>query len=376
MKNKLLSLLLILTLLFIAQTQVVASDIISGEYTLTSDYYEDTENLETLTKIDLNFDQGNWTTAYHLDLDYEFNLKSSEGELSLNEAYFDYYGSDYDLRAGRQIVNWGSSLEYNPTNNLNPLKNMSLMGDKEPILMLQGKYFIDYSYNVEAVIIPYHVPTTEEIVINNMTFNADLVEDDLSNMEYGLRWLGRGVNGFDFSMSYFSGFEDLPTMGMRQTPMGLKPDPNNVYYREVDIYGADIATSYKGVGLWSEVALYNPKDGESYYSAVGGSDYNLSNGIYIEGQIIYLKDKLLNENIILQTAVENTFNNIHKFKLGSIYNFETAGYLIKPEVEFSLAEATLLKVSYDFYEGQLLNNDMLSDKTDNNRLNIELSYSF
>ncbi|MBS3812120.1 MAG: hypothetical protein KGY44_09825 [Halanaerobiales bacterium] len=376
MKNKILSLLLIMTLLLIGQVQVVAADILSGEFKLTSNYYTDYENLETLAKLNLNFEQSNLTTGYHLDFDYIYDFKKIKGDLALNEAYFDYYGSNYDIRFGQQTVSWGKGLEYNPTDNLNPLNGMNSREDKEPILMLKGKYYIDYSYIIEGVLIPFHVPTTEEIIYNNMEFSSEPVEDDLSNMEYALRWSVRGVNGFDFSMSYFSGFEDLPTMGMRQTPMGLKPDPNNVYYREVDIYGADIATSYKGVGLWSEVALYNPKDGESYYSAVGGSDYNLSNGIYIEGQIIYLKDKLLNENIILQTAVENTFNNIHKFKLGSIYNFETAGYLIKPEVEFSLAEATLLKVSYDFYEGQLLNNDMLSDKTDNNRLNIELSYSF
>ena len=380
MRNKYVTIILLLTIVVFAYSQVDAQNLLSGEYLLHINYLEDTEELESISILNLSFDKSNWTTAYHLDLDYKVNLKDSSNDITLNEAYFDYYGEDFDLRIGQQVVNWGTAIEYNPTSNLNPLEEIGLMGDKSPIMMINGQYYIDRQYNVQGAIIPYHKPTMEEIYIKNLdqTIQASPIEDDLNNAELALKWTGRGINGFDFSLSYFRGFEDLPTaeIGFNQTPEGPAPYIEDVYYREVSIYGADIATSYKGVGLWTEGAYMVPEDGEEYSSAVIGADYKLENGVYLEGQAIYIKDKLENENIIIQTAIENTFKQIHEFRLGTLYNIETKGYLIKPEVEFSLSDATKLSLSYEYFEGKLLNNEMMNKTLGENGLKIELSYSF
>lgn len=380
MSRKYVVVLLLLTLFLFAHYQVEAQDLLSGEYRFHSNYLEEKEEIKYLSILNLSFDKGNLTTAYHLDLDYEVNFKKSSNDIKLNEAYFDYYGKDFDLRIGQQVVNWGTALEYNPTSNLNPLEKIGLMGEKKPIMMFQGQYYINSQYNIQGVLIPYHIPTMEQLYINKLdqTIQASSVKEDLSNVEYAIKWTGRAINGFDFSLSYFNGFEDLPTadIGFSQTPNGPKPNIEDVYFREASIYGADLATSYKGIGLWAEGAYVVPKNGKKYNSVVIGADYKLKNGVYLEGQIIYIKDKLENENTIIQTAIENTFKQVHNFKLGSVYNTDTNGYLIKPEVDFSLADATNLIISYEYYEGELLNNDMMNRNIGHNRLNIELSYSF
>lgn len=378
MRNKLLTLFLVSTIIFLAYTQVGAQDILSGKYTIQSNYLTEQEKLETLSILNINFDKSNMKTAYHLDLDYNVNLNNFKRDIKLNEAFFDYYGTDYDLRFGQQIINWGSALEYNPTSNLNPLEEIGLMGDSKPIFMVNGQYYIDRQYSIQGVVIPYHVPTVKRLYLSqiNDTVSATQLENNLNNMEYAFKWLARGVNGFDFSVSYFNGHEDLPTIGIKQTPMGPQPDLENIFYREVNIYGADIATSYKGTGLWAEAAYISPKNGDDYSSAVIGADYRLENGVYLQGQLMYLKDKLSNENTIIQTAIENTFNKIHDFRVAAVYNTDTDGYLIRPEVVFSLANATDLTIGYEYYGGQLLNNQMLTGSLGENKLNIELSYSF
>ncbi len=365
----------ILTLLLISVLTVVvaADDLIGGEFILEADHYETDEDKHPQfgSKLKLELEKIGWTTGFHVGMTASSQFEGDMLDFELNEAYFDYYGDNYDFRLGKQLVSWGTAVEFNPTDNLNPVDPGDFAGDKRPVVMAQGNYYPGNNYQLTAIVIPYHEPVTDKVDFGEMEFEASPVEDNFASTEYGVKFSGRGINGFDYSLSYFTVFEDIPTVKIIQTPQG--PAPGEIYYRPYNVIGADLATSYEGIGLWAEGAYFIPGTGEEYLSMVVGADYKFANNFYLEGQLIYQENQFNMENKLIQTAVERPFAGIHNFRLASVYNLDTEGYMIKPEVEFSLADATLLTASYQYNEGELLQGGMINNDS---RLNLSLAYSF
>jgi len=364
---------IIAVLLLTVSSGVNAADLIGGEFKLENTYYESMKEKhpELMSVFNLELDQQTWNGGFHIDLKFSDDLNKNQLEIALNEAYINYYGDDYDLHFGKQLISWGTAAEFNPTDNINPMNPEDIFGDKQVLTMLKGNYYLNNNYELSGVIIPFHRPVKDSFNFMGNEFKVEAVEDDLANTEYAIKLSGKGIEGFDYSLSYYHGFEDIPTAVIKMTPGG--PVPDKIYFREYSIYGVDFATSHKGVGYWLEAAYTVPEQGDEYYSSVIGADYKFENGFYLEGQLIYQKDKFLNENVIIQQGLEKEFARIHNFKLGSLYNLDTEGYMIKPQFEFSLDDNLILNLSYTESEGDLMGNEIFNLESG---LNMDLTYSF
>ncbi|RJO71059.1 MAG: hypothetical protein C4523_04830, partial [Myxococcales bacterium] len=167
--------------------------------------------------------------------------------LDLREAYFDFFFGPFHLRAGNQIVAWGTLAQTSPSDRVNPLDPRAFYwsdigGLREPVLALRGIYNWN-DLNFELLWIPiftpppvepyggdfalirydsaygftaYPIPDIDVYVDSSKTSGA--LPDLLStkepnanplNSQAGLRFSGT-KGGVDFGLSYLFAYEFAP----------------------------------------------------------------------------------------------------------------------------------------------------------------------
>ncbi|MFW6294421.1 MAG: hypothetical protein ACOC1M_01735, partial [Halanaerobium sp.] len=101
---------------------------LSGDFKARIIYNNEIEEFldEEILSIQLEKDY-NFTGAVYLDIqlknytEFKGKNKNRETDLSLKEAYLDYYTENIDWRAGKEIIDWGSSYNIKPSNYFNPI---------------------------------------------------------------------------------------------------------------------------------------------------------------------------------------------------------------------------------------------------------------
>lgn len=259
-------------------------------------------------------------------------------QLEIDEAYIDYYAAAFDLRLGRQRISWGTALEINPTSVLNPPNMKDPLGDKLPIYALKMDYYLNNVFSLTGVYVPFFTPAVREVPIPGIEVRQP--DPIFENGEAALKLSARGLGGYDFSLSYFYGREDLPTVVMGQPPYA--------HYRPMHVFGLDMATVFGDVGFWLEGVYNVPKDGAEYYQGIVGADYGFSNGIVVMGQYLHQKNKLGEVNNLLILG-SNQDLGLYQWRLGMIYNLDEKSYMLRPEVSFSLSDVTKIMVGGNYF---------------------------
>ncbi len=259
--------------------------------------------------------------------------KLSPFDMELRSAYIDLYGfllKNIDLRIGRQRIAWGSGDKVNPTDNVNP-NDLEDIWDYGRHLSSDGVCASIYlgNYTLNAIFIPIFTPgvlPTGEwknalvpaidlpagLEPGEITDSVILPENNLKNSsKFGLK-LGNTVFGYDISLSYLYGRDDLPI----SQKLIFSPDPttgkvnlrSELFYPHMHIFGADAAGAIGDVGIWSELAIYYPEkvtqrmdlsqlgmgitdsvilDNSIYARYLLGADYTFKNGFYINIQYLH-----------------------------------------------------------------------------------------
>lgn len=272
-----------ITVLIIALVMIFVLPVSAQEYDLDAEvtqkfnYLSDIETVEGLTELNLEFSKDfAFDKSIYLNpvfkLNYDENSKIDTisinqklGEDSdydyLKEAYFDYYMENTDLRVGKQIVDWGSAYELNPTNVINPRDFTA----EDPtnaqlgVVSIKADYYFDYKTSLTGVMIAEHRASpmpkevksmidekasnmiadsvyninyeqlikkgmdkekaqqeaknnTEQIMANNFLINDPEEREikDLSDSEIALKFTRRNFKGYDLSVNYFKGYGDIP----------------------------------------------------------------------------------------------------------------------------------------------------------------------
>lgn len=285
---------------------------------------DDPNELSNSNSLELKFDKSTGSAGIHAGVVLE------DSAVTLDEAYLDYYGAKYDLRVGQQRIVWGTALEVNPTDVINPINLQDPMGDKLPVMAVNGTYYLNDWLQVTGVYLPFPKPAVDRLPTPSMAVKQP--DPTFDNSEYAVKLKAVGVSGADFSVSYFSGKEDRPT----------SVSPSEAIYRDREVIGADFATAIGDVGLWAEAAL-TQVDGvnDDFLSWIVGGDYRFDNGLYLAAQYAQVQETDGDSNLVIG-AMERDFAGIHHWKMGAVYNTQTQAYALMPEVTFSLADSTNL----------------------------------
>lgn len=260
--------------------------------------------------------------------------------LEVREAYVQLFGflsKNLDMKIGRQRITWGTADKLNPTDNLNPydLEDILDFGRHRGSDAISFDYYFNSDYSFQGVYIPFFQPANMPVGVfaNALTpsmelptgMNLEGFSDQLHLPRYnlsessvvGAKFKGF-AKGYDFSLSYVWGRDGLPistynTFTPVDTIGGVTIHSDLSFYR-IHIFGADLAGSIGGAGVWVEAAVFLPDNKvvmtndlsafyptsptpvtsdtvvlkkEAYVKFVVGADYIFSNGTYLNVQYLH-----------------------------------------------------------------------------------------
>ncbi len=260
--------------------------------------------------------------------------------LEIREAYVQLYGflsKNLDVKIGRQRIAWGTADKLNPTDNLNPydLEDVLDFGRHRGSDAISFDYYFNSDFSLQGVYIPFFQPANMPVGIfaNALTPSMEMPQgltlkgfsDQINMPRYnlaesstaGIKFKGFAA-GFDFSLSYVWGRDGMPlatynTFTPVDTMGGISIHSDLSFYR-THIFGADLAGSIGGVGVWAEAAAFLPEHEqimttdlsamyptspvpvtqdtvmlkkEAYVKFVVGADYNFANGTYLNVQYLH-----------------------------------------------------------------------------------------
>ncbi len=272
--------------------------------------------------------------------------KISPFDIELREAYIDlnkFPFSNMDIRIGKQRIVWGTADKINPTDNLNPddLEDIWDFGRHSGSngIKIDG-YVSDFSISYVFLpnFTPAILPENSWLSASNMLvpvlpgITIRTVEDSLAMPEYTIKNSINGIKikrnffGFDFSLSYVYGRDDIPIIKKTAfVPVGLTEVDihNEFYFPRMQVIGADLAGAVGDIGLWAEAGLFLPEstslvidmtqlgmgtmdtlilDRKPYVKYVFGLDYTFKNGLYINLQyahgFFHERGKMLEDYIL------------------------------------------------------------------------------
>ena len=306
-------------------------------------------------------------TSQFADLQLQEKNKVYPWGLEFREAYVDLYGfglKNLDIRIGRQIIVWGTADALNPTSNLSPddLEDIFNFGEKFGVNAVNASYYLGDNLTINGVYVPVFTPATlpfgdfanafsapmdlpPGMTVRTLSDTVILPERKQSeSSQIGLK-ASTNLLGYDMSLSYFKGRDDLPILSKATIALvdmiGTVDIATELVYPKIQVIGGDFAGSISSVGIWGEGAVFIPEelvmttiahspvtgqmkvtqtlalDDEPYFKFVLGGDYTFKNGLYFNGQYLYGflyergKDEL---NDYFTFRLEKTFLD-DKFKL-------------------------------------------------------------
>jgi len=340
-------------------------------------------------------------------------------QADLWQGYIDYYGRFFDLRAGKQIITWGTGDGINPTDNLNPLdlKRKGPFAPQEdkklPVTMVQGNLywqglrvtgvwvpdfhpFVLPDTSVWPLASPTLTPPRAGMILDGMQPPAPPVfpSNTLANSEYALRLSGT-LAGVDLSTSYYQGWEDFPTLHPNFTFNGIDSQGNQhviaepaLRYHRLSMIGGDFVTSLFGIGLRGEGGYFLTEDAEGtnpavkdpYWHYLLGIDYTFRNGLYVNIQYVYgMFDRYgLNlpaaENRLLTLGATLDLGNYTSLEVGAMYALEDENYLLKPRYIRSVGNAVDLVIGAYLIGGNTKHHFGAFDAND--QIYTEIRYNF
>ena len=321
------------------------------------------------------------------------------------EAYVEWSPGPWEIRAGEQIFAWGTADGFNPTDNLNPRDYLDLVDhEKIPVLALSTTYHFSEFTSLQFVLIPLFTPSRFDGQDSRwsffppapprLDFERHLPGDSLSHMQWAAR-LRTSWNGWDFSLSYFDGYDDIGRPTLLRDALGV-PTVVRFDYDKVRILGFDFATTWGDLGIHGELA-HTWTDGrrnDNYLQYVVGVDYTFAD--IRPGQNLRLILEYAGEHV---TRKGRTMDGVPATRLGrhldgsllgrAVYELNERlalelkacanlrggnNFYVQPSLRYDITEDLRLKVGADIFTGS---DDTFFGQFDNNdRVFLILEYYF
>ena len=169
--------------------------------------------------------------------------------LQLKEAYADVFVGPFDIRAGNQIVPWGTISVMSPSDRINPASTdayywADISGAKQAVFAVRGQYHV-WDLNLELVWMPFHTPQNVNVYggdyslfrydnayaftlypipdieryidgskfgeLNEYFLSTKTPDASPVHTQAGFRFSG-SKGGFDFGLSYLFAYEQMPSI--------------------------------------------------------------------------------------------------------------------------------------------------------------------
>jgi len=289
--------------------------------------------------------------------------------VSLEEAYLDLYGfpaKPFDIRAGKQIIVWGTADRINPTSNLCPpdLTEMFEFGEKLGVNAFKLSGYTG-PFTITGVFVPFFTPVLlpenffqfTGLGGNPISATMLLPDDTLGeNFQAGLKvnWF---LSGYDMSLSYYYGRYTIPVISELEINLASGGiESLEAGFPGLQVVGGDFSGTLWKLGLWGEAGLFIPEKynlttkmtpypdsveekGDIYLRYVFGIDYTFQDGLYFNLQFAhgldYETDKDALNDYFITRIEKGLFYD--KFKLLPLTLIFTTGNWNKVDKNFGIA---------------------------------------
>lgn len=317
--------------------------------------------------------------------------------LTLEEILIKFKFRYFDFSLGKQIYSWGKADNYNPTDNLNPQDYMDpLDNEKIGIVSFKGNYYTP-NYTLEFIIIPFFTPSRLPLPHSRWSFiptdfplpinERNLPKDSIKNIQVALKY-STSVNGWDFSTSYYNGFDDI-WVGVI-TPTGITP-----IYDKIRVLGGSFSTCDRKVEIHGESGIFirDNKDLSSYIQNIIGVNYRWENIVSTHNLHLtmeYLKKSIIdrgNDSIILDIDPSMVFKDsllgkicyeleyFKKFEIAGVINLSRDhDFCIRPKFIYKVTDNFDIEIGIDILQGSL--NSLWEKFSNNDRFFLRTVYNF
>jgi hypothetical protein len=358
------------------------------------------ENMRVYLNLLALDDDADFTHGF-FDLD-EDELRRSY--LNFNEAFLDIYFGTFDIRFGKQIIKWGKADVVNPTDNLTPTDYSNLLDEDDiGVIAANLNYYRD-NWNLQLVGIPLFSPsrlpprdTRFSIVPPDTPLpveDPELPPDTIDNAQFGAR-LKTTYKGWDFSVSYYDGINDIPVPELRfeGTPF---PTPVIVpVYNRMRVFGGDFATVFDRLGFHGEAAqfVFDGDRQDSYFEYVVGFDYSKSNILFDHDLFLiveYVGLDVTDEGMTLETEtppldrvlvsaiaanIKYEFTEFTRLELRGAIDFHQGDdFYIQPQLVHEVNDNLTIIFGLDLLGGP--DDTFFGQFRDNDRFYTKLVYTF
>ncbi|MHA2284196.1 MAG: DUF1302 family protein [Promethearchaeota archaeon] len=354
---------------------------------------------------------------------------ATRDRIYLDETYLNLYLGSFDIRVGKQIYAWGRADGINPTDNLTAWDFTDILDIEDERLGLISTRVDCYFGNwiLETVLaptfnpsvlpgidshwfpeLPAEIPNPQFPLTGHSTLQASytltppvLPEKSLKNTQYAVKLSGI-YWGWDFSFSWFDGFNDLPAFHTKtiidseftSAEIILQPQ----YHRRRAI-GADVATTVGSIGMRGETAYYLTEDwngtdaaiDDPYLQYVLGVDYTFRDLLPNKDLFVLLQwvqeVQIPDRNIIygitdlnhvfrksLMGKADLSFGEYTKITFEDIFNVETEDWWVQLGFEKSIVDGVNLYAFIDLLDGP--QDSFFGTFKDNRRVQVKLKYNF
>jgi len=187
--------------------------------------------------------------------------------LAVKEAVATLRRGPFELSLGKQMFAWGTADAFNPTDRINPYDYLDVPDSEKLGVYSAAARLGAGPASLTLVVVPFFTPSRLPLSDSRWTpvpppgfiavvDDRELPGRDIQNMQYAAR-LRATVSGWDFSASYYEGFEDLPAFRQSTAvvaPGVVVPRFTPVYTR-IRAAGADFSTTWRGFEFHGEGAF-------------------------------------------------------------------------------------------------------------------------
>lgn len=347
-------------------------------------------------------------------------------EMVINEAYGQYFGENMSLEAGLMKVVWGKADEYHVVDVLNNVDlteflSTDYLAMMDPELMVKANIPVGMSGLFEAVYVPVLTPdrlaesgsiweaketktelpaaiTALATAYGCVNGGRDVTEIDLNTLDYGQAALHytSTVEGLDYGLTYYYGFNKLPSVTVTPNIAESYID-YSLSYDRMHTFGLEAGYIAGGFNLKAEAA-YNMTydfagDDTHVYNNnvtwVAGFDKDLpignlniqetgtiilgSDGI-TSGDIEYDAEGEYTENLIIAALTDSFCNDRLDVKLVGFYHIEDQDYGFYPSVEYAPSDNMSATLTAHVFGGE--EDTLFGQYSDNNFVECSLDWNF
>lgn len=260
-----------------------------------------------------------------------FNTNHSLMHSSIDRLHLSYFNGPWEIHAGRQRVNWGRTLVWNPNDLFNNFAFLDFDYEERPgVDAITAQYSWSYASGIEAGI--RLGDSWDQTVVGGMLRT--------SMASYDMQFIGG-------------------------------------HYLEHVTVGAGWAGYIKDAGFKGEISYFHPEDQffdeTGHFTATAGFDYMLQNGLYLQSELLYNGGHNQTANPLTELIRPPSADNLFIAKTGFLVNgayqlhplisgnlgfmgsFDRSIFIAIPQVSVSVSENVDLLLLSQLLKGSVFN---------------------